>query len=278
MVDSMPSLMDPVYRAVESGDLDSFAQLLCDDVFVFTPEAEGVLLSREQALTFAAERFELVGAFRDGVRLEAETVTSGKDPGEKAAWVFDLVSIWVGRPEAVLPVRVRVTALLTREADVWRVAACYWSLPFDTQAEQDALKHAGQLVPGIPLAEPGAAAPPFEAALVEALEEPHLLPGLYSARPDHATIGSVVDEVFLGAAGRTAWQEFVGFVSSFALRGPLRGALVTDDAGWLAANIDIGQPPTHYRFFYVWLREAADWRIVISHDGVERSLDAASFR
>jgi hypothetical protein len=53
---------------------------------------------------------------------------------------------------------------------------------------------------------------------------------------------------------------------------------VTDDAGWLAANIDIGQPPTPYRFFYVWLREAADWRIVISHDGVERSLDAASFR
>jgi hypothetical protein len=110
------------------------------------------------------------------------------------------------------------------------------------------------------------------AALTGALQEPRLLPELYSTREDHATIGSVIDEVFVGPAGRAAWQEFVGYVSDYTLKGSLRAALTTNDLGWLAANIDIGQPPTPYRFFYIWLRETDTWRIVISHDAVSRSL------
>ena len=69
-----------------------------------------------------------------------------------------------------------------------------------------------------------------------------------------------------------AWAEFVGYVSDYTLRGPLRAALTTNDLGWLAANIDIGQPPTPYRFFYIWLHETDTWRIVISHDAVSRPL------
>jgi hypothetical protein len=59
---------------------------------------------------------------------------------------------------------------------------------------------------------------------------------------------------------------------------PVRAAQVTQDLGWLAANIDIGQPPTPYRFFYIWLREGEHWRIAISHDSVSRRLDAATLR
>jgi hypothetical protein len=220
MVVSMRSLMDPIYRAIESGDLESFGSQLRPDVFMFTPEAEGVFLSRAEVISFAAEKVGLIRSVPGGIRLEAEPVTSGEDSGGRAAWVFDLVSIWVGEPDSVLPTRVRVTALLTREADGWRVAACYWSLPFVTQAEQDAVKHAGLLDPGLPVPESGGApVAPYVAALIQAFDEPRLLPGLYSTRQDHATIGSVVDEVFLGPAGRAAWQEFVGFVSSFTLRG-----------------------------------------------------------
>lgn len=58
----------------------------------------------------------------------------------------------------------------------------------------------------------------------------------------------------------------------------MRAVQMTHDLGWLAANIDIGQPPTPYRFFYIWRREDANWRIVVSHDSVSRSLDAESFR
>jgi hypothetical protein len=51
----------------------------------------------------------------------------------------------------------------------------------------------------------------------------------------------------------------------------MRAALVAPDAGWSAANIDIGEPSTPYRFFYIWTREeAAGWRIVVSHDAVSR--------
>jgi hypothetical protein len=46
-------------------------------------------------------------------------------------------------------------------------------------------------------------------------KEPSLLLTLYSARHDHATIGSVTEEVFVGPAGRAAWEEFVQHVSTF---------------------------------------------------------------
>jgi ketosteroid isomerase-like protein len=265
-------LMDPVYRAVESGDLDSLGRLLSADVCVLTPEADGVLVSRDDVLAAAAGRLR---SLPGDLHLEAETVTAGEGPGTRAAWVFDVVTIRIG--EQVLPNRVRMTSLMTRDSDEWRVAACYWSVPFATQAEQDAVKHAGLLEPGAHVPDAGTA-PPYAAALANALGTPALLPALYSPRQDHVTIGSVVDEVFLGPAGKGIWEEFVTFVSSYSLRGPVRGAAVTDDVGWLVANIDIGQPPTPYRFFYVWLREDGEWRIVVSHDGVSRRLDAASFR
>jgi len=135
------------------------------------------------------------------------------------------------------------------------------------------VKAAGDLEPGAML-EDGVAAEsqPLADALTAALADPRLLPDLYSPRDEHATIASVLDEVFLGPAGKAAWQQFVEVVSSFTLRGPLRGALVVDDLARLAANIDIGQPPTPYRFFYGWLREDDGWRIVVSHDAVSRSL------
>jgi hypothetical protein len=84
------------------------------------------------------------------------------------------------------------------------------------------------------------------------------------------TIGSVVDEVFLGDAGRSAWAEFVEYVTAFHLRGPLRAAVPGSDVAWIAANVDIGTPPTPYRFLYLWVREDDGWQIVVSHDAVSR--------
>src|SRR5205807_666545 len=80
-------------------------------------------------------------------------------------------------------------------------------------------------------------------------------PELYSTGNDHVTIGSVTDEVFVGPAGRAAWEEFVQYVHAFTLRGDMRCELVTSDAGWLAANIDVGEHRTPYRFFYIWSRD-----------------------
>lgn len=53
----MGSLLEPIYRAVETGDPEEIERLLVEDVFMATPEAGGVLLSRDEAISFAAERF-----------------------------------------------------------------------------------------------------------------------------------------------------------------------------------------------------------------------------
>ena len=113
-------------------------------------------------------------------------------------------------------------------------------------------------------------AQPLVDALRAALDQPELLPGLYSTRDDHVTIGSVVDEVFVGGTARAAWEEFVQHVTAYTPRGPMRAALAAPDVGWVAANIDIGQPATPYRFFYIWLREDDGWRIIVSHDAACR--------
>jgi ketosteroid isomerase-like protein len=267
------SLLEPVYRAVESGDFGGLQESMCDDVFMFTPEAGGVLASREAVVAYARRRLGPLRSSGTALALNVGSSKSGTDPSGRGAWVFDQVDVNIARRGVDMQAKVRVTALLKRELDRWRLAACYWSLPFATQAEQDAVKHAGQLEPGLPLEELITdEAQPLAAALTTALQEPRLLPELYSTREDHVTIGSVTDEIFVGPTGRAAWAEFVGYVSDYTLRGSLRAALTTNDLGWLAANIDIGQPPTPYRFFYIWLHETDTWRIVISHDAVSRSL------
>jgi hypothetical protein len=144
-------------------------------------------------------------------------------------------------------------------------------VPFPTQDDQDMLKHDGKLKPGNVLDEaitPGAK--PFVDMLSAALSQPTLIPDLSSTRDDHVTIGSVVDEVFLADAGRAAWEGFVQHVAAFAFRGPVRAALVVPDAGWLAANIEVGEPPTPYRFFYIWTQEGTQWQIALQHDAVSR--------
>jgi hypothetical protein len=245
---SASGVLDLVYRTVESADEVTLRSCLTPDAFVLAPEAGGVLDSANAVVT---------------------------DSG--SGWVFDQLVVKLGAEGGVdRDLIVRVTALVVNGPTGLRVAAAYWSVPYETQDEQDAVKHAGRLRPGAELPEGvGVGAEALVELLVSALARPSTLPGLYSVGSGAVTIGSVVDEVFEGSTGRAAWQEFVQFVSAFAPRGPIRARLVTADLGWVAANIGIGEPPTPYRFFYVWHREGEDWRIVVSHDGVSRSACAA---
>lgn len=265
-------VIDALYRAVESCDDEQLRRIPRPDAFVLTPTASGVLTSADLVIADIQHWSDVVAAWGATIRLRTESRLAGASASGQAAWVFDHVVAEAIQNGAVLcSVPIRLTALLARDED-WRVAAAYWSVPFETQEEQDLVKHAGELEPGKTLderIEPGAE--PLVDALQGALAQPQLLPALYSTRDDHVTIGSVVEEVFVGDAGQAAWQEFVQYVTESVPRGPMCGALVAPDVGWLAANIDIGDPPTPYRFFYVWIREETGWRIVVSHDAVSRS-------
>jgi hypothetical protein len=263
--------VDQVYRAIERGDSGALNGHFRADAFVFNPTADGVLTSADQAVRDLIGWLDAVTARGMVLRLRTDTRRGGVNASGTAAWIFDqLTAEAVGGGALTCSVAIRVTALLTL-VDEWQIAAAYWSIPYQTQGEQDGVKAAGRLAAGA-VVPAGIAvdARPFADALEDALLHPQLLPHLYSDNEDHVTIGSVVDEVFLGAAGRAAWREFVQFVTAFQLRGPVRAELVAADVGWLAANIDIGTPPTPYRFFYVWERGQGGWQIAVSHDGVSR--------
>lgn len=264
-------VLDALYRAVESNHPERLRTALRPDAFVFTPTADGVLTSAELVVADIQRWLDAVTVRDATLRLRTESSLAGASASRQGIWVFEqVVAEAIQNGAVTCSVPIRLTALLARDED-WRVAAAYWSVPFPTQDEQDEVKHAGALEPGRALHEATAPeAKAFVDALCAALEQPQLLPDLYSTRDAHITIGSVVDEVFLGDGGHAAWAEFVEHVHAFAPRGPMRAALVAPDVGWLAANIDIGEPATPYRFFYVWIREENEWRIVVSHDAVSR--------
>jgi hypothetical protein len=273
---SASGVLDLVYRTVESADEVTLRSCLTPDAFVLAPEAGGVLDSANAVVADLASRARSLHDRGRTLQIEvAQRLVGVTDSG--SGWVFDQLVVKLGAEGGVdRDLIVRVTALVVNGPTGLRVAAAYWSVPYETQDEQDAVKHAGRLRPGAELPEGvGVGAEALVELLVSALARPSTLPGLYSVGSGAVTIGSVVDEVFEGSTGRAAWQEFVQFVSAFAPRGPIRARLVTADLGWVAANIGIGEPPTPYRFFYVWHREGEDWRIVVSHDGVSRSACAA---
>jgi hypothetical protein len=248
--------MTSLYAAIEADDEDAMRGLLRPDAFVMTAAADGILLTADAVIGD-------IKRWREGCTFEITASTSGTTASEDARWVFDQL--------VVGDVPVRVTALLVRDGG-WRIAAAYGSIPYATQQEQDMVKAAGRLAPGAELGD-GVTndARPLADALRGAIARPAALPDLYSTGDNHVTIGSVTDEVFMGSAGQAAWDEFVRYVHAFKLRGGMRGALVTPDAGWLAANIDISDPPTPYRFFYIWSRDVdTGWKVIVSHDGVSR--------
>lgn len=263
--------LDRLYRSIEAADAPTIRDSLQPDVFVFTPTADGVLTSSDAVVADIDRWSQRVAQQKTALRLTSNRRVGGASPTASGAWIFDdLVAEAMSDGRVRCTVPIRLTALLVPN-DGWRVAACYWSVPFPTQDEQDHVKHAGDLALGRALVDEVAEdAEPLVAALHDGLTEPSRLPALYSSREDHVTIGSVVDEVFLGPAGRAAWTEFVQYVSAFVPRGGVRAALASSDLAWLAANIDIGSPPTPYRFFYIWVHEEDGWQIVVSHDGVSR--------
>ena len=216
-IQQAPRVLDALYRAIESFDASAVRAALQPDVFVFTPTADGVLTSADAVARDVEGWSRAVVRRKATLQLRATRRTVGASPSGRGAWVFgDIVAEALSDRGALCTVPIRVTALLVSD-DGWRVAAAYWSVPFPTQDDQDAVKHAGDLAPG------------------NALNE---------------SVGE-------GAA------ELVAALRRAALAGP--------DVAWLAANIDIGSPPTPYRFLYIWVREDDAWQIVVSHDAVSRN-------
>jgi ketosteroid isomerase-like protein len=261
--------------AIRHGDAPRVGELVVADAFVLGAPADAVCTSRPDLVADLRRRF--ARAKGKDLRVRSSEVLLGVSDSGHSAWFFDRFVVEVVGDHGVLHrVPIRLTGLLVRNG-VWRLAAAHWSVPLPSNEYQYALLEAGTLPAGIALQhELGPDAQPLARRLEDALARPRALPALYATRQDAVTIGSAVDEVFLAAAGQEAWRQFVSSPPGFAVRGGLRGAMSPDGGtAWLATHIDITfELTTPYRFFFIWVREQDDWKIVVSHDSV--SVDPAA--
>jgi ketosteroid isomerase-like protein len=260
-----------LYEAIEARDLDPFEELLADDVFALPGTAGGGVGGRAAVIEDLERRLARGRAARADLRLRVVESHAGASDTSASAWVFDQLEVDTrldGRVVAITPVR--ITGLLSDEGG-WRLRAVYWSVPVESNEEQRALLQEGRLAPSSPL-RASLSRPVRELAeMVErGIAGERDMSELVSTREDVVTIGSTVEEIYLGADVRPAWQRFIALHPRSALRGGIRGALTPDEsAAWLATHVDISFAlTTPYRLFYIWTREEEGWRIVLSHNAV----------
>jgi ketosteroid isomerase-like protein len=260
--------LDALYEAARSGDQAALGALIAEDAFVLTETADGGRRGRDEIAR------ALIDAVHAGVRhagspqIKQRERSISVSASGRTAWAYERVDLVPSVGAAASAPSLRLTLLLTR-AHGWRLAAGHWSTPISNAASH-ALIDEGKLPMAVVLPEDvGADAEPFVAAIGEALASPQSIPSLYSTGGDVRAIGSAVDEVFVGPQVKPAWEEFIGYGPRLAWRGGRVAALSEPDVGWLASHIDISfDRTTPYRFFYIWRREADEWRVVVSHDSL----------
>jgi len=260
-----------LYEAIEARDLGPLEELLVEDAFALPGTADGGIVGRASVIEDLESRLARGRAAGAGLRLRVIESHAGASHTGSSAWVFDQIEVVTrldGRVVGVTPVR--VTALLSDE-DEWRLRAWYWSVPVESNEEQRALLHEGRLSPSVPLRE-SLPQPVRELAemIARGIAGERDMSELVACGEDVVTIGSTVEEIYLGAQVRPAWQRFIALRPRSELRGGMRGSLTPDgSAAWLATHIDITLAvTTPYRLFYIWLLQEQGWRIVLSHNAV----------
>ena len=267
--ETIKAVVRELHGAIERKDVQRMGELVVPDVFVFGAAADAVSIGRDQFVTDLRSQFERLTDTE--LRVQSSEIQVGLCASGSSAWFFDRLVIDIrGDQEISHCVPIRLTGLLVRDQD-WRLAAAYWSIPLRSNEYQYSLLQEGKIHAGVALV--GKVAPeaqPLAQDLVKAMAQPHSMPELYATREDAFTIGSTVDEVFLGAEGKDFIQQIVLLPLQFAVRGGIHSAVAPDGCtAWMATHIDLTARLTApYRFFYIWLREQDEWKIVVSHDAV----------
>ena len=272
---TIKAVVRELHGAIEHKDLQRLGELAVADVFVFGAAADAVSIGRDQFITDLRSQFELAKDMK--LRVQSSEIQVGLCDSGRSAWFFDqLVIAYEGDNEIAHSIPIRLTGLLVRDQD-WQLSAAYWSIPLSSNEYQFSLLQDGKIQPGAALEDQVApAAQPLAQSLIDVMAQPHTMPELYSTREDAFTIGSTVDEVFLGAEGKDWVQQIALLPLKFAVRGGIHSAVSSDGrTAWMGTHIDLsGGLTVPYRFFYVWLLEQDQWKIVISHDAV--SIDPAN--
>jgi ketosteroid isomerase-like protein len=262
------AFLQEFHSAIAHKNAQRLSELVVDDVFMFGAAANAVSVGESQLIMEFHSYFEQAKDIQFHIQ-SSETKIGLSDSGQ-SAWFFNQFFINVAGKKKECDVPIRFTGLLTLDSD-WRLAAGYWSIPLRSNEYQYSLLQDVKIPLGIVL--DSQVSPEAEALaqrLAESMQQPSLMPELYSTRDDAFTIGSTVDEVFFAADGKDFVQQITGLPLKFAIRGGVHGKVSADGCtAWMGTHIDIvGEITMPYRFFYVWLLEQGKWEIVVSHDAV----------
>jgi ketosteroid isomerase-like protein len=257
------------HKAIEEKDVQRMGELVLADIFVFGAATEAISIGRDQFVTHLNNLF--LRAEVSQLCVLSLQIEVGLCDSDRSAWFLDRFVVEImGDQETPQRFPIRFTGLLVRDQG-WHLAAAYWSIPLRDNEYQYSLLENGKIQKGIALEDhvtPEARA--LAQILAKVMDQPSSMPELYATREDAFTIGSTVEEVFHAAEGKNWVQEIVQLPLQFAVRGGIRGAVAPDGCmAWLATHIDLsGGLTVPYRFFYIWLREQDEWKIVVSHDAV----------
>jgi len=267
--ETIKAIVREFYIAIEQKDIQRLDKLVVEDVFVFGPAAEAVSIGRGQFFASLQNQFERVKGTI--LRIQSSDIQVGLFASEASAWFFDQIVIDIMREDEVIKrVPIRLTGLLVGDQD-WHLASSFWSIPLRSNEYQYSLLQDGKIQAGLALEDHiPPEAQPLAQSLVKVMAQPHSMPELYATREDTFVIGSTADEVFLAAEGKNWVEQIVLLPLKFAVRGGIRCAVSPDGCtAWMATHIDLsGDLTVAYRFFYIWLHEQGEWKIVLSHDAV----------
>ena len=264
------TFVQEIHNTIEQKDAQRITELTLDDVFVFGAAANDVSVGKNQWVANLRSYFEQLKDVEFHVRSSDPRV--GLCHSGRSAWFLDQFVIKIiENGEASRNIPIRLTGLLVQDQD-WRLAVAFWSIPLRNNEYQYSLLQDGKIQSGLALdSQVMPEAKSLAQSLADMMTKPISTSELYSTRHDSFTIGSTVDEVFLAAEGKKWVREITELPLKFSLlRGGVRSGVSSDGCtAWMATHIDIvGGITMPYRFFYVWLREQDEWKIVVSHDAV----------
>jgi len=264
------ALLAAQYKAVEAGDLTTWAEAFAQDALLFGTDAGEVHLGKQEILRSVSQGAE--ERMRPDVK---RTYTSGGGfrvgvaPDGQSAWVADDIVYTVTSSSGTARYTFRMTGLMAREADGWRLLAASYSVPVpDAEAFERTWSAPAPLPDAV-----GPGAEPL-AELARAIEaRPMHFAGAFSARPDVLLWGTAPgEEVEGGAAARRFTREGddSGPLRLAVTGGVAAGLAPAGNAGWLAYQGTLGLPAgtIPVRVLAVFLKEGEGWRKVQEHVSV----------
>lgn len=249
------------YDTLRRGNVGGLQPLLSETVFAVGPGAGHVWSGRAgalDALGFAAGRKH---------RVTSRGLVAVSSPSGKSAWVADQLKID--------GVALRLSAVVAEVDELWVIVALELSMPVtDKEAETLGVGQEGAQATSIP-GGVDEAARDIVKLFQQAAAAPEARAEQLADRREAVVIGRGPKEFTRGARSiRRAWKKALKAnpKMSMTIKDEVRASVTPDGAlGWVAAEVEAsgnGEQAVPHRYFTIYERSEAGWRMVAMHAAV----------